>query len=173
VFELRRLEYGGAIRRGWFVRSLSGEQYALPEAVEMLHAARNLIAAREKPVALSAIDPANPYGVVIPGCGIAREAGNVIVLRAGRVVAGLQGRVMVTGADNESEVDDESFSAAVAALMTLKPRIVIDSIDGVAALESPRVGMLAAMRFHSDGRSLVFDGLHGPAPARSRQGKLK
>ena len=37
-FALRRLEYGGAIRRGWFVRSLSGEQYALPEAVEMLHA---------------------------------------------------------------------------------------------------------------------------------------
>jgi len=43
------------------VRSLSGEQYALPEAVEMLRAARNLIPAREKPVALSAIDPANPF----------------------------------------------------------------------------------------------------------------
>jgi ATP-dependent Lhr-like helicase len=172
-FALRRLEYGGAIRRGWFVRSLSGDQYALPEAVEMLHAARNLIPAREKPVALSAIDPANPYGAVIPGCGIAREAGNVIVLRAGRVIAGLQGRAMITGGDNESEVDDESFGAAVAALMTLKPRITVDSIDGVAALESPRVGILAAMRFHSDGRSLVFDGLHGPAPARSRQAKLK
>jgi ATP-dependent Lhr-like helicase len=172
-FALRRLEYGGAIRRGWFVRSLSGEQYALPEAVEMLHAARNLIPAREKPVALSAIDPANPYGAVIPGCGIAREAGNVIVLRAGRVIAGLQGRAMITGGDNESKVDDESFGAAVAALMTLKPRITIDSIDGVPSLESPRVGILAAMRFHSDGRSLVFDGLHGPAPARSRQAKLK
>jgi ATP-dependent Lhr-like helicase len=172
-FALRRLEYGGAIRRGWFVRSLSGEQYALSEAVEMLHAARNLIPAREKPVALSAIDPANPYGVVIPGCGIAREAGNVVVLRAGRVVAGLQGRSMITGGDNESEVDDESFSAAVAALMTLKPHFTLDSIDGIAALESPRVGILAAMRFHSDGRSLVFDGLHGPAPARSRQAKIK
>ena len=170
-FALRRLEYGGTIRRGWFVRSLSGEQYALPEAVEMLHAARNLVPAREKPVALSAIDPANPYGVVIPGCGIAREAGNVIVLRAGRVIAGLQGRAMITGGDGE--VDDESFGAAVAALMTLKPRVVLDSIDGAAALESPRVGILAAMRFHSDGRSLVFDGLHGPAPARSRRANLK
>ena len=170
-FALRRLEYGGAIRRGWFVRSLSGEQYALPEAVEMLHAARNLIPAREKPVALSAIDPANPYGAVIPGCGIAREAGNVIVLRAGRVIAGLQGRAMITG--GEGEVDDESFGAAVAALMTLKPRITIDSIDGVPALESPRVGILAAMRFHSDGRSLVFDGLHGPAPCAVAAGELK
>ena len=171
-FALRRLEYGGAIRRGWFVRSLSGEQYALPEAVEMLHAARNLIPAREKPVALSAIDPANPYGAMIPGCGIAREAGNVIVLRAGRVIAGLQGRAMITGEDSESKVDDESFGSAIAALMTLKPRITIDSIDGVAALESPRVGILAAMRFHSDGRSLVFDGLHGPAPSRASRRTL-
>ena len=172
AFALRRLEYGGAIRRGWFVRSLSGEQYALPEAVEMLQAARNLIPAREKPVALSAVDPANPYGAMLPGCGIAREAGNVIVVRAGRVIAGLQGRAMISGA--EGDVDDESFGAAVAALMTLKPHFRIDSIDGVPALESPRVGILAAMRFHSDGRSLVFDGLHGPAPARaSRQVNLK
>jgi len=167
AFALRRLEYGGAIRRGWFVRSLSGEQYALPDAVETLHAVRNLIPAREKPVALSAIDPANPYGATLPGCGIAREAGNVIVLRAGRVVAGLQGRAMVTRPVEKEELGDEDFGAAVAALMTLKPRISIDTIDGVPALESPRVGILAAMRFHSDGRSLVFDGLHGPTPARA------
>ena len=165
AFALRRLEYSGAIRRGWFVRSISGEQYALPEAVEMLRAARSLIPAREKPVALSAIDPANPYGAVIAGYGIAREAANVVVIRAGRVIAGLQGRAMITA--GERGADDESFSAAVAALLALKQRITIDSIDGVAALESPRVGILAAMRFHSDGRSLVFDGLHGPAPARA------
>ncbi len=165
AFALRRLEYSGAIARGWFVRSISGEQYALPEAVEMIRAARSLIAAREKPVALSAIDPANPYGAVIAGCGIAREAANVVVIRAGRVIAGLQGRAMITA--GEGGADDESFSAAVAAVLALKPRITIDSIDGVAALESPRVGILAAMRFHSDGRSLVFDGLHGPAPARA------
>ena len=164
-FALRRLEYGGTIRRGWFVRSLSGEQYALPEAVEMIHAARNLVAAREKPYALCAIDPANPYGSVIPGCGVAREAANVVVIRAGRVVAGLQGRAMVTG--GEGEIDDDSFSAAVAAILSMRPRVTIDSIDGRPALESPRVGVLAAMRFHSDGRALVFDGLHGPAPARA------
>ncbi|MGD0671841.1 MAG: DEAD/DEAH box helicase [Candidatus Binatus sp.] len=160
---LRRLEYSGAIARGWFVRSISGEQYALPEAVEMLRAARTLIPAREKPVALSAIDPANPYGAVVAGCGIAREAANVVVIRAGRVIAGLQGRALITA--GEGAADDESFSAAVAAILALKPRITIDSIDGVAALQSPRVGILAAMRFHSDGRSLVFDGLHGPVPA--------
>ena len=48
---------------------------------------------------MSAIDPANPYGAVIPGCGIAREAGNVVVIRAGRVIAGLQGRAMISGGE--------------------------------------------------------------------------
>jgi hypothetical protein len=131
----------------------------------MLQAARNLIPAREKPYALSAIDPANPYGAILPGCGIAREAANVVVIRAGRLVAGLANRTLVTAAD--SEIDDDSFSAAVAAILAMRPRVAIDTIDGAPALESPRVGIMAAMRFHSDGRSLVFDGLHGPAPARA------
>ena len=95
---LRRLEYAGTIRRGWFVRSLSGEQYALPEAVEMLRAMRNLNPAREKPFALCAIDPANPYGAILPGCGIAREASNLVVIRAGNLVAGLAGRALVRSA---------------------------------------------------------------------------
>jgi hypothetical protein len=129
----------------------------------MLRAARNLNPARERPYALSAIDPANPYGAMLPGCGVAREASNLVVLRAGRLVAGLQGRAMVTG----GETDDESFSAAVAAILAMRARVTLDTIDGVAALKSPRVGILAAMRFHSDGRALVFDGLHGPAPAQA------
>jgi hypothetical protein len=31
------------------------------------------------------------------------------------------------------------------------------------------VPAMAAMRFHSDGRALVFDGLPGPAPARAQK----
>ena len=73
VFALRRMEYGGMIRRGYFVRSLSGEQYALPEALAMLRSMRG--AAASGVVAISAADPANPYGSLLPGCGITREAG--------------------------------------------------------------------------------------------------
>jgi hypothetical protein len=51
--------------------------------------------------------------------------------------------------------------------MTLRPKLTIDTIDGIPALESDRVPVMAAMRFHSDGRALVFDGLPGPAPARA------
>ena len=162
-FALRRLEYGGTIRRGWFVRTLSAEQYALPEAIEMLREARALNSAREKPIAISAADPANPYGAMLPGCGVARDAANILVLRAGKPVLGLASRALVTIGPH----DDEAFSAAAAALVEVRPKIVLETIDGEPALASARVGMLAAMRFHSDGRALVFDGLPGPVPARA------
>ncbi|HLI80718.1 MAG TPA: hypothetical protein VKV03_12095, partial [Candidatus Binataceae bacterium] len=170
-FALRRLEYGGTIRRGWFVRSLSGEQYALPEAVEMLRATRGLNPAREKPVAMTAIDPANPYGAILKGCGVARETANVVVIRGGRLILAMTAHAILTGASIEKDaapLDDESFSAAVAALMTTRGKLLIDTIDSAPALESSRVGLLAAMRFHSDGRALVYDGLPGPAPMRAR-----
>jgi hypothetical protein len=145
------------------VRSLSAEQYALPAAVEKLRAARNLIPARERPLALSAGDPANPFGALLPGCAVARDAGNLVVVRAGTVVLGLAGRALVTA----GEIDDESFAAAIAAILALRGKVVIDLIDGGPALASVRVGLLASMRFHSDGRALVYDGLPGPVPLRA------
>jgi ATP-dependent Lhr-like helicase len=167
---LRRLEYSGAIRRGYFVRSLSGEQYALPEALEMLRSARSLSAAREAPLAMSAADPANPYGALLPGCGIARDAANLIVIRAGRPVMGVTAHQVVT----IECPNDESFSAGLAALIAFARSLSIESVDGVPALESDRVGLMAAMKFHSNGRALIFDGLHGPAPARAaRVGAIK
>jgi ATP-dependent Lhr-like helicase len=75
---LARMELRGEIRRGYFVAGLSGIQYALPEAVEMLRSrvpeplaapgdtnARSLPAARgrDRPLILvNATDPANLYG---------------------------------------------------------------------------------------------------------------
>lgn len=162
-FALRRLEFAGTIRRGWYVRSLSGEQYALPEAVEALRAARAVNPARERPVALSAIDPANPYGAMLPGCAVSRDASNLVVLRAGRFVLGLAARALVSAGG----LDDDGFGAAVAALCAARAKIAVDTIDAAPALRSARVGLLASMRFHSDGRALVFDGLHGPVPARA------
>ena len=114
-------------------------------------------------LALSAADPANPYGVLLPGCGITREAGNLIVVRGGRVVLGLTSRALVGG----DTLDDETFAGALAALMAFRPKLTIETIDDVPALDSDRVTVMAAMRFHSDGRALVFDGLPGPAPARA------
>ncbi len=61
----------------------------------------------------------------------------------------------------------ELDGAALAALIAMRSRIAVETINGCPALESARVGLMAAMRFHSDGRALVYDGLPGPAPSRS------
>jgi len=62
----RRMEARGTVRGGRFVSGFGGEQYALPEAVELLRAMRG----RENDtdtVTYSAADPMNMVGVVIPG----------------------------------------------------------------------------------------------------------
>jgi ATP-dependent Lhr-like helicase len=62
---LRRLEETGRIRRGYFVAGLGAAQFALPAAVDLLRDARD---GGGEPVTatISATDPANPYGVLIP-----------------------------------------------------------------------------------------------------------
>ncbi len=162
AFALRRMEYAGLIRRGWFVRALSGEQYATSEALEMLRAVR-FSSRDQKLIAFSAVDPANPYGVLLPGCGIARDPDNLIVLHGGRVILGLCGRT----AHIPAPLDSDSMHAAIAALMRLRPILRVETIGEIPALESDYVGLFAAMRFHSDGRALVYDGLPGPLPARA------
>ena len=62
---LRRLEETGRIRRGYFVAGLGAAQFAQPGAIDLLRDARE---ERDEVLAvtLSATDPANPYGVLIP-----------------------------------------------------------------------------------------------------------
>ena len=62
---LRRLEETGRIRRGYFVAGLGAAQFAQPGAVDLLRDARE---ARDEivTVTVSATDPANPYGILIP-----------------------------------------------------------------------------------------------------------
>ena len=61
----RSMELRGDVRGGRFVQGFSGEQYALPEAVPLLRAVRRRGAMA--PVEVSAADPLNFVGVLIPG----------------------------------------------------------------------------------------------------------
>ncbi len=62
----RMLEARGEIRGGRFVAGLSGEQYALPAAVESMRAVRRAPRDGER-VELSGTDPLNLVGVLLPG----------------------------------------------------------------------------------------------------------
>jgi ATP-dependent Lhr-like helicase len=105
--ELSQLETLGVARRGYFLEGLGGAQFALPGAVERLRAGS---AADEdaQPLVLAAVDPAQPYGSVLPwpkrggedrtGRRPARTAGAYVVLVAGEPVLYLErgGRALQT-----------------------------------------------------------------------------
>jgi ATP-dependent helicase Lhr and Lhr-like helicase len=78
---LRRLEARGEIRGGRFVSGFVGEQYALPEAMESLRASRTRECSAILPV--SAADPMNLAGIVIPGDRIAAIPGKQVIYRNG------------------------------------------------------------------------------------------
>jgi ATP-dependent Lhr-like helicase len=63
---LRRLEDRGLVLGGRFVTGFTGEQYALPSAVEQLAHVRRLPRTGER-VVVNAADPLNLVGVIVPG----------------------------------------------------------------------------------------------------------
>ena len=82
LWALRRLEARGLVRGGRFVGGFSGEQFALPEAAERLRA----VAERRLEgtvVRLSAADPLNLTGVVLPGPRVPAVHGRELVLLDG------------------------------------------------------------------------------------------
>jgi ATP-dependent Lhr-like helicase len=89
----RRLEARGEIRGGRFVSGMSGEQFALPDAVERLREVRRT-AADDRLVTISAADPLNLTGIVTPGDRIRAAAGNRLVYRNGVPCAALEGDML-------------------------------------------------------------------------------
>jgi ATP-dependent Lhr-like helicase len=84
----RRLEARGELRGGRFIAGLTGEQFALPEAVARMREVR-----RQPPdprwICLAAADPANLLGTVLPGPKLPRTAGSRVLYRDGLPLATL------------------------------------------------------------------------------------
>ena len=81
----RRLEDRGEIRGGRFVDGFLGEQFALPVAVESVRALRKLDVAQDA-ITLSAADPLNLVGILVPGERVAAISGNSVTFRDGVAV---------------------------------------------------------------------------------------
>ncbi|SDD04350.1 DEAD/DEAH box helicase [Paraburkholderia lycopersici] len=103
---LHRMEARGDVRGGRFVTGISGEQFALPEAVALLRDVR-----RRGPtqgdggalVCVSAADPLNLLGSLMPGEKVPALTGNRIVFRDGVPIATLvAGRFSFLGEFDES-----------------------------------------------------------------------
>jgi ATP-dependent Lhr-like helicase len=81
----RRLEDRGEIRGGRFVDGFLGEQFAMPVAVESLRATRKLPSSAEV-ITLSAADPLNLVGILVPGERVPAISGKTVMFRDGVAV---------------------------------------------------------------------------------------
>jgi ATP-dependent Lhr-like helicase len=85
----RRWEARGEIRGGYFVGGVSGEQFALPEAIGLLRSIRKA-PSNGKLLTLSAADPLNLQGILTPGPRVAAFTANRILFCDGLPAAALE-----------------------------------------------------------------------------------
>jgi ATP-dependent Lhr-like helicase len=161
--ELSMLETLGIARRGYFVEGLGGAQFALPGAVERLRSQSDT--AREAPVVLAAVDPAQPYGAALPWPARtaarrpARADGAYVVLSDGEPVLYLErsGRALQTLV----ELGDPRVESALRALVeharsgAIK-RLALEKVDGEPALTSPLGELLLTLGFQEGPRRLTL-----------------
>ncbi|MGE5154893.1 MAG: DEAD/DEAH box helicase, partial [Bdellovibrio bacteriovorus] len=163
---LKQMEEGGRVRRGYFVEGLSGAQFALPGALDRLRAAR----LDETPMdgfgpeavrVLAALDPANPYGALLPwpepggGAAPRRASGAWVILVAGKAVLYLgPGGRSLTSFPGSQTPEGRELEPALRALHGLsgkgRKRLLIRQIDGLPAVESPLRPALLAAGFEPD-----------------------
>jgi ATP-dependent Lhr-like helicase len=109
----RRLEDRGEIRGGRFVDGFLGEQFALPVAVESVRAMRNLPLSGET-ITLSAADPLNLVGILVPGERVPAISGKIVSYRDGIVASATERNLTEVNRleVNPLEVDPPSEAAA-------------------------------------------------------------
>lgn len=90
---LRMLELKGEIRGGRFISGVSGEQYALPEAVDTLRRLRENFR-KDEITLVNAADPVNLAGIVGPGPRLKAIAANALVYLGGKYAGHRQGRIV-------------------------------------------------------------------------------
>ena len=91
---LRRLEARGEVRGGRFVSGFVGEQFALPEAVDLLRRVKGQQASGRF-VLVSACDPLNLAGILTPGSRVAAVPGNRLAYMDGVPIAAMEGGSLV------------------------------------------------------------------------------
>jgi ATP-dependent Lhr-like helicase len=88
---LRRLEARGEIRGGRFVGGFSGEQFATADAVHLLRSMRRTQTDGTM-VSVSAADPLNMLGILLPGPRLSPAASNRLLYRDGIPIAILEAK---------------------------------------------------------------------------------
>ncbi|HEX6712907.1 MAG TPA: DEAD/DEAH box helicase [Thermoleophilaceae bacterium] len=163
--ELSKLETLGTARRGYFVESLGGAQFALSAAVERLRGLRtdeNTGGA----LVIAATDPANPYGASLPwpkrdytGRGPARVPGAYLVTVGGEPVlfAEKNGRNLVPLKEHDADVVHEALEALAEHVRKGRIRqLAVERFDGEPVVGSEMEPVLIELGFRQGPRKLTL-----------------
>ena len=168
---LKKLEWQGEIRRGYFIEGLSGIQFAVPEAVELLSELPEK-QNNTKCHIISTIDPALPFGGNIDwgisGKGgeqleIRRSPGNHIVFMGEEPVfysENYASRLWIVKSLNIRELETifkcfKNWLRLSSGIRAIK-KIQIDFIDNKLAVETDLARIFYSVGFEKEGSSVVL-----------------
>ena len=170
---MRAMEEAGKIRRGFFVDGLTGAQFALPGAIDRLRAARDADTDDAAVLALAAVDPANPYGVLVPwpttvaaGDGIDADAtpprrapGARVVLVRGALLffVDRSGRGLRVFSDDAATIAEGIPGLRQVAERRRPRQLRVETVNGAPALRSPLLPALRAGGFRLEPGGIVLD----------------
>ena len=161
---LRAMEDAGNVRRGFFVESLEGAQFAWPAAVDRLRGVPRGQAPRVD--VLAAVDPANAWGSTLPWAALrdpdakpARRVGASVVLVDGTLALWVEprGKRIATASELDGESIELALSVGLPVLAGKQRRreLLVELIDGQPAATSPIARRLLASGARVDYRGLV------------------
>ncbi|HTL38539.1 MAG TPA: DEAD/DEAH box helicase, partial [Kofleriaceae bacterium] len=164
---MRAMEDAGTVRRGYFVEHLEGAQFAWPGAIDRLRETPRGQAQRVD--VLAAVDPANAWGSALPWPQLrdpdarpARRVGATVVLVEGALALWIEpkGRRIATAVDVPGEQIELALSVALprVAMRARRRELLIETIDGETAQQSPWARALLAAGARIDYRGLVVRG---------------
>jgi ATP-dependent Lhr-like helicase len=173
---LSALEEAGRVRRGYFVEGLSGAQFARPGTVDMLRTVRppedpDLDVEEQDMAFVPAIDPANPWGSLLPwpetgqaasSARPRRVAGAWVLLSAGEplLYLGANGRQLITFS---VQMARPGVAARAFAALHRMPRttrrgtLIVEKIDGQVVADSVYREAMLRSGFVSDYRGLAAE----------------
>ncbi|OPH48636.1 hypothetical protein BC351_09280 [Paenibacillus ferrarius] len=168
---LRQLEEWGIVVRGLFIADLHALQFATKTFISLLHQQPAIpLASQTKFTLVSAVDPANPFGLLldwpeVAGISFARKQGNYLALKGSEWLYWIEnnGKRIYQITSLADTASDPSIIVQELKLMFrqfLKQhqlrKIVIDTWNGVRISEAPEQAYLKLLGAEKDRTSFVL-----------------
>ncbi|NEW04438.1 hypothetical protein GK047_00170 [Paenibacillus sp. SYP-B3998] len=178
---LKQLEAWGLVVRGLFIADVNVLQFATKEFIALLHqqaasiqinhSSANESWLPQELILLSAVDPANPYGLLIPwpemsGMTFSRKSSNFLAVKAGKWLYWIENNgkriyqlhkeAMQEGNDIEQVAQELKNMFRLFLKQNQLRKIVIDSWNGVRIAEAPEQQYLQRLGAEKDRASFVL-----------------